>query len=224
MDALSPSPRTPVSPALSLLSEGLEEVCADGPRDMAGALAFALARTVGAGGGIGGRGVALIAPRNWLREHGRPYGPALAGLGSRDGFLLVTTRTEGEALWATEQALRSGGLDLVLGAVDGAELAQTRRLEFAGRDGAAAGVLLRARTGDLSAARRRWRISTVASEPDPEDPRAPGRLTLRAEMTRSRTERPGVWMLEQDDGTHRLRLADRLAGDGLGAVGRPHAA
>jgi protein ImuA len=118
-----------------------------------------------------------------------------------------------------EQALRSGGAYIVMGAIDGADLAQTRRLEFAARDGEAAGVLLRSRTGDLSAARRRWRISTLASALDPFDPRAPGRLSLRAELTRSRTERPGVWMLEQDDETHRLRLADRLAGDGLAAIG-----
>ncbi|MBU1346538.1 MAG: hypothetical protein KKA16_06250 [Alphaproteobacteria bacterium] len=187
---------------------------------MAGALTFILARA----GRASPRGAALVAPRSWIQEHGRPYGPGLAALGRRDGFVLVTTRTEAEALWAMEQALRSGGLDVVLGAVDAAELAQTRRLEFAGRDGASSGVLLRGRAGDLSAARRRWRISAVASAPEPDDRRAPGRATLSAELTRSRTERPGVWMLEQDDETHRLRLADRLAGDGPGAVGRPHAA
>jgi len=187
---------------------------------MAGGLAFALSR---AGRGAG-RGVALTVTQSWLREHGRPYGPGLAGFDCREGFVLVTTRTEAECLWAMEQALRSGGLDAVLGAINGADLTQTRRLEFAARDGSAAGVLLRTRTGDLSAARRRWRVSTLASAPDPHDPRAPGNLVLRVEMTRSRAERPGVWMLEQDDETHRLRLADRLAGDGPGAVGRPHAA
>ena len=206
----------PVCPALSLLDVGLEEVCAAGPRDMAAALAFVLSRV----GRDDGRGAALIATRAWIGEHGRPYGPGLAVWGRCDGFVLVTTRTPTETLWAMEQALRSGGLGVVLGAVDTAELAQTRRLDFAGRAGASSGVLLRARAGDLSAARRRWRITTKASVPGLDDPRAPGRATLSAELTRSRTERPGTWMLEQDDETYRLRLADRLAGDGLGERGR----
>ncbi|MDP3404965.1 MAG: hypothetical protein Q8S03_09755 [Brevundimonas sp.] len=216
----APVPSTPVSPALIPLSGGLEEVCAAGPRDMAGALAFILSRS---GPGTG-RGIALTVTRAWLAEQGRPYGPGLAWFGRREGLVLVTTRTEADCLWAMEQALRSGGLDAVLGGIEGADLTRTRRLEFAARDGNASGILLRTRTGDLSAARRRWRISTLAGPSDPHDPRAPGRLALRAELTRSRTERPGVWMLEQDDETDRLRLADRLAGDGPGPISRPHAA
>lgn len=211
----SPEPEA-VPPPLSRLSEGLEEVCAGGIRDMAAALAFTLGRAV-----VGeGRGVVMSATRAWLGEYGRPYGPGLAGFRTRDAFVLIETRTEALALWAMEQALRSGGAALVIGTVDGAELAQTRRLEFAARDGGCSGLLLRARSGDLSAARRRWRITTLAGNGDAFDDRAPGRMTIRAEMTRSRMERPGVWMLEQDDETHRLRLADRLAGDGLDPIGR----
>lgn len=183
---------------------------------MPAALAFVLGR---ADTGRG-RGVVFSVTRAWLGEYGRPYGPGLAEFRARKDFVLVEARTEALALWTMEQALRSGGAALVIGTVDAAELAQTRRLEFAARDGACSGLLLRARSGDLSAARRRWRITTLASVGDRFDRRAPGRMTIRAEMTRSRMERPGVWMLEQDDETHRLRLADRLAGDGLGAVGR----
>ena len=211
---LSSSPEL-VPPPLSRLSEGLEEVRAAGTRDMAAALAFTLGRAAAGEG----RGVVMSATRAWLGENGRPFGPGLQAFQARDGFVLVVTRTEALALWAMEQALRSGGAALVIGTVDGAELAQTRRLEFAARDGGCSGLLLRARSGDLSAARRRWRITTCASEGDAFDDRAPGRMTIRAEMTRSRTERPGVWMLEQDDETHRLRLADRLAGDGLDPIG-----
>jgi protein ImuA len=205
----------PVPPPLADLA-GLEEACAAGPRDMATTLAFALARVPLEDE----RGAGLAVTHAWLREHGRPYGPGRRNLcGTRD-LMLMIGRTQAEALWAMEQALRSGGLALVLGAVDGADLTQTRRLEFAARDGAAAAVLLRTRTGDLSAARRRWRVVSVASGGDADDARAPGPLRLTAELTRSRGERPGVWMLEQDDETHRLRLADRLAGHGHGPVGR----
>jgi protein ImuA len=99
----------------------------------------------------------------------------------------------------------------VIGAVDKATLTETRRLDFAAKQGGCPAVLLRSKGDGLSAARRRWRISAQVSATDAEDERAPGRSRLVAELTRGRGERPGAWMLEQDDETHRLRLADRLA-------------
>ena len=51
----------------------------------------------------------------------------------------------------------AGAVALALGAIDGATLAQTRRLEFAARHGQSTGVLLPRRLDGLSAARRRWR-------------------------------------------------------------------
>lgn len=205
--------------ACPLLAEGLEEVCAAGPRDMAGALVFTLARLPLEDD----RPVLMAVSRGWRSEHGRPYGPGFltSGLGTRaKGLVMAGVTTEAEALWVMEQGLRSGAVSAVLGTVEGASLAQTRRLEFAARDGAAAGVLLRRTQGGLNAARRRWRIATLASMGATHDPRAPGGFRLAAELLRSRTERPGVWRLEQDDETYRLRLADRLAGDGLGERGR----
>ncbi|CAN5420803.1 hypothetical protein BH09PSE1_BH09PSE1_25270 [soil metagenome] len=205
--------------ACPTLSEGLEEVCAAGTRDMAGAMVFALARLPE----TDHRPVLMAVSRSWRGEHGRPYGPGFraAGVERRGaGLVLAAVSSEVEALWVMEQALRSGAVAAVLGAVEGATLAQTRRLEFAARDGAAAGVLLRRTQGGLNAARRRWRVTTLASYGASHNDRAPGGFRLEAELVRSRTERPGVWRLEQDDETHRLRLADRLAGDGLGERGR----
>ncbi|MGZ9099495.1 MAG: hypothetical protein ACXW3O_07315 [Brevundimonas sp.] len=190
----------------------LEEACAAGPRDMAALLLFALSRRPVQDR----RPVLFTAPRGWFAEHGRPYGP---GMTPGVSLVLAPTATGGEALWALEQALRSGAVALALGAVDGATLAQTRRLEFAAKGGEAVGLMLSPRLDGLSAARRRWRISTSGSAADPDDPRAPGPARLIADLVRGRGERPGAWMLEQDDETHRLRLADRLAGDGLAAIG-----
>jgi len=184
----------------------LEEACAPTPRDMAAAVLFALSRRAAGDG----RPVLIAAPRAWFAEHGRPYGPGLAGT----ALILTSVATAAEALWVLEQALRSGAVSLALGAVDGASLAQTRRLDFAAKDGGAVGVMLPRHEGGLSAARRRWRVTAALSAPDADDPRAPGRARLIAEMTRGRGERPGAWMMEQDDETHRLRLADRLAGFG----------
>jgi protein ImuA len=189
----------------------LEEACACGPRDMGALLLFALSRRIGGDA----RPVLATAPRAWFAEHGRPYGPGASGL----PLILAPTATAAEALWTLEQALRSGAVSLALGAVDGATLAQTRRLDFAAKQGGCVGLILPRGLDGLSAARRRWRIASVASARDPDDARAPGPARLAAELVRGRGERPGAWILEQDDETHRLRLADRLAGDGLAAIG-----
>ena len=194
----------------------LEEACASGPRDMAALLLFALSRRLEGDT----RPVLVTATRAWLGEQGRPYGPGLPGL----PLILAPVTTAAEALWTLEQALRSGAVSLALGAADAATLTQTRRLDFAAKQGGCVGLVLPRGLDGLSAARRRWRISTLASAVDPDDPRAPGPARLMAELVRGRGERPGAWMLEQDDETHRLRLADRLAGDGLAAIGRTHIA
>lgn len=206
---------SPLNSDFPAVAGPLEEVCADGPRDMAPALAFALSRAPA----DDRRPVVLAVPRAWLGEYGRPYSPAL-GLDHRGGLVLVTTRTGIEGLWVMEQALRSGAAALVLGAVDPDALGQTRRLDFAARHGGAVGLILRRRADGLSAAHRRWTVAAAPAPGDADDRRAPGGPRLRVELTRSRSERPGFWMLEQDDETHRLRLADRLAGDGPGAIGR----
>lgn len=188
----------------------LEEVSAVAPRDVAATVLFALTRRRAGDP----RPVLVAAPRGWFSEHGRPYGPGLPGV----TFLMTPTATPAEALWVLEQALRSGAVATALGAVDGATLAQTRRLEFAAKQGEATGVILPRSPDGLTAARRRWRIRTAPSAPDPFDARAPGLSRLNAELVRSRDGRPGVWLMEQEDETHRLRLADRLADLGQAAV------
>lgn len=208
---MDPSPRLsnapyPAEPAV------LEEVCAAGPGDVAAALAFALSRAPEAVRPV----VFLAAPRAWLAEHGRPYGRGLTGI----DLLLAATTTGAEGLWAMEQALRSGAVTLAMGGIEEASLAQTRRLGFAAHEGGSVGVMLRLRGGGLSAARRRWRIASAPGAMEMADARAPGAGRVWAELVRSRSERPGMWMLEQADETYRLRLADRLAGDGLDAIRR----
>ena len=182
----------------------LEETYAPLPRDVGAALAFALSRRPA----TDERPVLLALPRPWLGEYGRPYAPGLAG----SAPILVRAATSAEVLWALEQGLRSGAVSLALGAPHEATLAQSRRLEFAARHGGAVGMTLSRGLEGLSAARRRWRVSVLASRGDADDSRSPGPARLQAELVRSRHERPASWILEQDDETHRLRLADRLAG------------
>lgn len=196
--------------------EPLEEVGAVQPADAAAALAFALARLTTA---ADPRPLALATTPAWLRERGRPFARGLAAWGAAPERLVwIRAAKEAEALWALEEALKSGAVSGGLATVEAPPFVATRRLDFAARAGKAVAVLVRAGpVGDLSAARRRWRIESRASTADAFDPAAPGRVRLWAELARRRDGPPGAWMLEQDDETGRLRLDPGLADHGLDA-------
>jgi len=170
-----------------------------------------------------GRPVALVSTPLFEHERGRLFGWGARGLGLDPGrLLLIRARREPEALWAFEEALKSGAAAAVIGALDKPPLVATRRLDFAARAGQASGFVLRAGpAGDLSAARLRWRVAARPSAAHPFDPRAPGAARLQAELVRSRDGRSGRFLLEQDHETGCFRLAAGLADHGLAP--QPHA-
>jgi protein ImuA len=215
---LSPLP-APDPTLFPSVCEPLEETAAAEPADAAAAFAFALARLAS---GTDMRPVALVTTGLWSRERGRPFARGLAGWGlGPERLIWIRTEREGEALWALEEALKSGAVAGGLASVEAPSFVATRRLDFAARAGNALGVILRAGpTGDLSAARRRWRISSEASAAHAFDPAAPGRVRLRAELVRRRDGPPGAWALEQDDETGRLGVVAGLAGHGLDETDR----
>ncbi len=219
MDTASPRLSAPNAP-LPLAGERLEEVAPLTGPDFACAFGFALARL---GEGADSRPVVITASRAWLNERGRPFAQGIGVAGGR--LLLVATAKEGQALWALEEALKSGAVAGGLGIAEEVGFVTTRRLDFAAKTGRAAAVLLRPRpVEDLSAAHLRWRISPLASAADLLDARSPGAVRWRADLVRRRDGPPKTWDVEQDDETHRLRLAAGLAGDGLVADGRTVAA
>jgi protein ImuA len=201
--------------------EPLEEVAAAQPADAAAALAFCLAR-LSPGLGVAGEGrpVAVVTTDAWLRERGRPFAGGIEGWDvTADRLIWVRAQKEGEALWALEEVLKSGAVAGGLAMAAAPPLVTTRRLAFAARTGAAAGILLRTHAGnDLSAARRRWRIAAQPSGLDADDAKAPGAVRLRAQLLRRRDGPPAAWDLEQDDETGGLRLAAGLAGHGVEGV------
>jgi protein ImuA len=199
-------------------SEPFEEAAAAQPQDFASTLAFALSRALQASEGRGdGRPVAMVATPFAVREHGRLFGWGARAFGlDPDRLLLIRARREPDALWAFEEALKSGAASAVLGVLDRPSLVATRRLDFAARAGQASAFVLRAGpAGDLSAARLRWLIAARPSAAHPFDPRAPGAARLEAELVRSRDGRSGRFTLEQDHETGRFRLAAGLADHGL---------
>jgi protein ImuA len=202
--------------------EPLEEAAAAEPADAAATFAFALGRLAAV---KDARPVVLVTTSLWLRERGRPFARGLAGWGlGPERLIWVRAEREAEALWALEEALKSGAVAGGLASVEAPPFVATRRLDFAARAGGALGVLLRAGpTGDLSAARRRWRIKAGPSATHSFDPAAPGRVRLNAELVRRRDGPPGAWTLEQDDETGRLRVVAGLAGHGLDETDRQFA-
>jgi protein ImuA len=212
------------SPAVLPDPEPFEEAAAAHPQDLACTLAFALSRAIEAAEGRGDdRPVVMVSTPLFDHERGRLFGWGARGLGlDPPRLLLIRARREPEALWAFEEALKSGAAAAVIGALDRPAFVATRRLDFAARSGQACGFVLRAGpAGDLSAARLRWRVAAEPSAVHPFDPRAPGAARLRAELVRSRDGKSGQFLLEQDHATGRFRLAAGLADHGLAP--QPHA-
>jgi protein ImuA len=216
----------PAPPLLSTASAALpalgtlEEVAACEPQDLASATAFALWRALEATrAGTDRRPVAVIATPAFLHERGRPFGWGARRLGLDHGrLILVSARRESDVLWAFEEMLKSGAVLAALGALASPGFVATRRLEFAARAGGAHALALRAAPpGDLSAARRRWRVASAPSGPHLLDAQAPGPARLEARLARSPDGKAATFLLEQDHETGRFRLAAGLADHGLAA-------
>lgn len=99
----------------------------------------------------------------WVAPPFVPYAPALQAAGiDLAKVLLVHPDSHGEALWALEQALRTGACCAVLGWLSEPRLkfAELRRLQFAARQGGAWGSLFRPQDalGDPSAAELRLHL------------------------------------------------------------------
>jgi protein ImuA len=140
------------------------------------------------------------------KEAGRPY---LPGLRTGRSMIHITLGRAADVLWAMEEGLRCAALGVVIGEIWGdppvLDFTATRRLAVrAEATKLPCWLMRRAATPDLSAARNRWRITSLASEAHPHDPQAPGNPRWQAELFRSRHAQPGTWVATYD------RAADRV--------------
>ncbi len=186
-----------------------------GPGDIAAGFGFAISRLACQ---PDERPVVLVTTALWRQERGRPFGRGLQRWGlAEDRLIWIRAEREGEALWALEEALKSGAVAGGLATAAKPSFVATHRLDAAARAGKSVGILLRGiETQDLSAARRRWRITALASQaaaiPSPVAEMAiPGPARLRVELVRSRDGLPNGWELEQDDETGNLSVVAGLA-------------
>ncbi|KIT17243.1 hypothetical protein [Jannaschia aquimarina] len=192
-----------------------------GPRDAAGP-AFALAALRGPGP------VLWVQDRLSAREAGRPQARTLRRLYGRDVILVRPARVP-DLLMAMEMALSCPALSGVLGEVWGdpprLDFTATKRLALrAEQSGVPCWLIRRGADPALSAARARWRVTSLPSAPPDWDTQSPGAPRWRAELFRSRADRPGLWVAGHDGPQDRLRFA-AVAGDGAmvdpaGAQGR----
>jgi len=171
----------------------LSEVFADSAAD-AGVTGFVMAQLHHANDSD--KPVLWIQDRLSRREAGRPY---LRGLGLRISILYVAVSKPVDALWAIEEGLGCSGLSAVVGEIWGdpqsLDFTATKRiaLRAEARD-TPTWIMRRAATPNLSAARMRWRVSSLPSALEPDDQRSPGAPLWKAELFRARWDTPGEWV------------------------------
>lgn len=152
------------------------------------------------------------------RENGRLYTPALPAFGITHPVLQVHVSHPRDVLWAMEEGAACAGLSAVIGEIHGAPAAldftATKRLAMRAEASGVPVFLLRSGDpGVLSAARARWRITSLPSLTHPHDSRAPGTPQWDLDLFRARTQQPGQWVAQYDPNapraTDRLRLVSR---------------
>lgn len=194
----------------------LRDVLAGGPFDAAPA-GFVLAALPDSAAPV-----LWVSDRMSRRENGRLYGPALAQFGLKGPILRVEVSHPRDVLWAMEEGASCAGLAAVVGEIHGApevlSFTATKRLALRAETAQVPVWLIRsADHGALSAARERWRLSSLPSQMHPDNPQAPGLPQWEAELFRARGRAPGVWSAGYDSSARtaadRLRLVSR-SGDG----------
>ena len=166
--------------------------------------------------------VLWVSCRMSRRENGRLYGPALRQFGFKGHVLRVEVSHPRDVLWAMEEGAACAGLSAVVGEIHGAPevLSFTATKRLALRSEASEVPVWLIRSGDhgaLSAARERWRVSSLPSEVHPWNRAAPGHPLWEADLFRARGRAPGVWDARHEPAARwakdRLRLLSR-SGDG----------
>jgi protein ImuA len=154
------------------------------------------------------RPILWVQDRMSQSETGHPY---LPGLTQIPLLLRVDVNRPADVLTAMEDGLHCKGLAGVIGEIWGdhpaISFAASKRLAVRSEGlNLPCWLIRRAAAPNLSAARERWRVSTLPSAPHPDDSIAPGAPRWRAELFRSRFSQPGEWVVEYDRATDHLNF------------------
>lgn len=139
----------------------------------------------------------------------------MAGLPHGIDILRVDVSKPVDVLWAMEQGLGCQTLGGVVGEVWGdpaaLDFTASKRLALRAEAHAVpAWLVRRAAHPNLSAARARWTLSSLASLPNPHDMHAPGQPLWHAQLFRSRWGTPGDWVARKAHGNGGLHLDHRI--------------
>jgi len=201
-----------------------------GASDAAGwaaAIGFALRLAVRRSATASAPALVWCWPKALAREIGHLYGPGLEALGlDPSRMVFVETARARDALWAMEEALKSGAAGLVLGVLHDLNLLEARRLSLACQSAVTPCLLLtHASRPPAAATATRWRVGVHPSSPHPFVARLPGAQTVQMTIERCRLN-PALpqsvpFALEWCDETHSFHmsspLAHRTLGRGTGA-------
>lgn len=147
------------------------------------------------------------------RENGSLYAPSLTAFGVTNPILRVNVSHPRDVLWAMEEGAACAGLSAVVGEIHGApavlDFTATKRLALrADASGVPVYLLRSGDPGVLSAARERWRVSSLPSQPHLQDAQSPGLPKWDVDLFRARGRTPGRWVAQYDP--HSTNSADRL--------------
>jgi protein ImuA len=153
----------------------------------------------------------LILPTYEFGAYGRLYGHGLRALGLEPArLILVEPAHSRDALWAIEEAVRSGAPAAVAGIIDKLDLKTSQRLQLAATEAGLPLLLIRPEHNlESSAAATRWRVGTAEAARDRFGLFVRPRWHLALE--RVRNGRPGEWIVEYNHVAHRFSLAAALA-------------
>lgn len=161
----------------------------------------------------------LSGPILWVQDHasrrenGWLYTPAVKAFCIHQPIFQVHVSHPRDVLWAMEEGAACAGLSAVVGEIYGAPAAldftATKRLAMrADVSGVPVFLLRSGDPGILSAARARWRITSLPSYPHPNDNRSPGVPQWDVDLFRARGRTPRRWVARYDPEVK--KPADRL--------------
>ncbi len=182
--------RAQAAPEGATLAEVFSPCASDGA-----AISFALAHIQ-----VGDKPLLWVQDRVSRLESGAPYLPGLpAGL----HVITVEVSKASDLLWTMEEGLRCPDLCGVLGEVWGdpptLDFTASKRLALrAEAHNVPAWLIRRGAHANLSAARLRWRVSSLPAQADPFDRHAPGSPLWQADLFRARFRTPGEWVVSHD--------------------------
>ena len=145
----------------------------------------------------------------WLTAEGDLHAPGLAGYGlTPDRLVVARGRKPADLLWGLEEAARSDAVAAVVGEVESADLAASRRLQLAAEAGGVTTFLLRRRGAEVtSSAVTRWRVAALGSRPVAGEPGI-GHSCWQLDLLRCRSGCPGRWPVAWRGPVEGLALAD----------------